>query len=595
MEIETKQTVFSFIKSEITNYQTLPVTVCEGYEWSMYKHNKLTVLYKNSQFETVGPDRPFKNIGRPIMNLHYRAEGFDLKDIVLYVNEEKNYHKSFLIKKFHENWARENGMDSFIDEMVETYVDFGGVLVKKGKKIPEVVPWQTIAFCDQTDILSGPICIRHYYSPDKLKEKESVGWGDAKNGATVSIEDLITLSKAYKQSEETNKQSLTPGQQIEVFELHGVLPDYWLEKDGYEGKKGEYTRQMQIIGFYTKEDGDKEYVCLYKGREEDPFKFLKRDPIFGRALGCGGLEELFEPQVWINYDMIRITEMLDAASKMLLQTDDPSFKQKKNVKGLDNLSVLTMEEGKRLDMVPLTPPNIRLFETSVKEWEDHARVTGAANEAIMGEQPPAGTPFKLQDLITAEGHSLHEYRKGKLATFLDEIYRDWSMFDISKELLKGKNFMVDLDLEEMQEIVEKVAVNMTYKTNKERVLSGKDILPEEQLKEDIKKGFMKSSKKFIEILKDEFKDVPVTVKTNIAGKQKYLANITDKMTNVFRAIVQNPNILANPAMAKLFNQIVESSGLSPIDFSGFREIPQASPPGQPTQRQPGANLSTINA
>ncbi|KKL13537.1 hypothetical protein LCGC14_2524790, partial [marine sediment metagenome] len=168
MEVITRQGVFNYITSEEANYQTLPINVSEGYDWNMAQHIKLSLLYKMSQYETgKTDDKPFKNIIRPILNLQYRAEGFDVKDIVLFVNSAKEYYKSFLVKKYHEKWARENEIDTFIDDMVESYVDFGGALIKNiNDKKPEVVPMQRLAFCDQTDIMSGPICEKHYYSPD---------------------------------------------------------------------------------------------------------------------------------------------------------------------------------------------------------------------------------------------------------------------------------------------------------------------------------------------------------------------------------------------------------------------------------------------
>src|SRR3990167_10290066 len=123
--------IYDLIKSEETAYQTLPVSVVENYEWNMFKHIKTTALYKNSQYLSGKDDnKPFKNIIRPILNLAYRAEGFDVKDIQLFINDVKNYFKSFLIRKFHEKWARENNIDTFIDKMVESYVDFVGALIK---------------------------------------------------------------------------------------------------------------------------------------------------------------------------------------------------------------------------------------------------------------------------------------------------------------------------------------------------------------------------------------------------------------------------------------------------------------------------------
>jgi hypothetical protein len=591
-----RQTVFDFITSEINNYQTLPVKVSENYEWSMFEHIKLTVLYKNSRFNTGNSDdKPFKNIIRPILNLQYRAEGFDVKDIVLYVNDDKNYFKSFLIKKFHEKWAREVGMDTYIDDLVETYVDFGGALSKRVKgRSPEIIPWQTIAFCDQTDILAGPICIKHSLSPDELNEMESSGWGDKKNGAEISLDDLIELSKSYKTSEK-KQQIGTPGRYIEVYELHGVLPDVWLEKDGYEGEWGKFTRQLQIVAFYQKEDGKKEAFCLYKGREKNPFKFISRDKIFGRALGMGGAEELFEAQVWTNYDMIRTKDLLDAASKIIFKTTDDGFAKRNKLSNLENLEILKLGDGKDIAQIDTTPRNINLFNNSVAQWEVHARTTGAAQESISGEESKSGIPFKSVELQAMESHSLHEYRKGKLATHLDEIYKDWNIPDIVSEINQGQKFLADLDLDELQSVADSISKNQAEKILKEKVLNGETIHEgeREMLKEKIKKEFMGGgNKKFIELLEDELKDAPVDVAINIVGKQKYLSQMTDKLVNVFRQIFASPQILSNPVMAKLFNQILESAGLSPMDFYSMPQQPIQLPAG-PVAPQMEKELSPV--
>ena len=582
---EIKQDIFSYIKTEEANYQSLPIQISEGYEWSMFKHIKLTLLYKASKFETGNTDnKPFRNIMRPILNLQYRAEGFDVKDIVLFVNSAKNYYKSFLVRKYHDKWARDNSIDTFIDDMVESYVDFGGALLKNvNDKKPEVVPLQRIAFCDQTDILSGPICERHAYSPDQLKEMEKQGWGDEKKGATIGIDELITLSKGYKQDNQTGKKSKTPGRYIEIYELHGMFPEWWLDKNNSD----KFIRQLHIVAFYQKEGGEKQGVCLYKGREKELiYKFIARDKIYGRALGFGGAEEMFESQVWVNYDIIRIKDMLDAASKVIFQTADRTFAKRNKLKNLDNLEILTTEDGKTVSQINTTPVNIRLFENSIVEWEDSARTIGAATESIMGEQPKSGTPFKLQELVTAESHSLHEYRKGKLATFLDEVYRDWIIPYIAKEINQGQEFIAELDLEEMQGIADSIVTNEANKIIKEKILNGELVEKEEieKYKQQVRDNFRKGGdKKFIKILEKEMEDTPIDVFVSIVGKQKYLAQITDKLVNVFRQIIASPTILDDPRMGKIFNQILEASGLSPIDFyqSPKQQIQQPAMPVAP--------------
>jgi len=576
-QTETMQDVFSYIVSEEKAYQ-LPVTIFEGYEWSMAKHIKLSLLYPLSQFESGNPDdRPFAQIIQPILNLQHRSEGFDVKDILIYVDNFKEYYKSFLIKKYHDKWVRENSLDNVIDDSVESYCDMGLSLIKdSGGETPESVPLQRLAFCDQTDILSGPICEKHNFAPDQLKEMEKNNWGNEKYGANVTIDELITLSGSFKNIKSINTTAKTPGKYVEVYELHGMFPEWWLK--GEEGTDNKYTRQLHIVAFYQKSGGEKKGLCLFKGPEEELIYTLeKRTPkVYGRAVGVGGAEELFEPQVWTNYDAIRMKELLDAGSKIIFQTADESFKTKNNLKNLDNMSVLTHDANMPLTQVDTTPRNIRLFENSIMEWDNRAKTIASAQEAIMGKSPSAGTPFKLQELITAEAHGMHEYRKGKMATFWESIYRKSIIPKIVKEINEGEEFLEELDLDEMQSIADAIAKNQAEKILKEKVLNGGTIEEGEReaLKEKIKNGFMGSgNKKLIEIIKDELKNAPVDVKINIAGKQKDIAGVTDKLVNVLRFMLQtyDPNtktftVFNDQRMMKLFKNIIEYSGLSPMDF-----------------------------
>lgn len=129
---------------------------------------------------------------------------------------------------------------------------------------------------------------------------------------------------------------------------------------------------------------------------------------------------------------------------------------------------------------------------------------------------------------------------------------------------------------------------------KDRILNEKDITQEEidQFGQEVRNDFMKSNKKFIEILKDELKNLPIKVKVNIKNKQKSLAMMTDKMTNVIRFVFSTYNpqtqtfaVLQDPQMAKLFNQILEYSGLSPIDYgaNSTQPITQPQQPQMPNE------------
>jgi len=563
-----QDTIYKYIQDEISAYQTTPVNVIEGYDWNMYEHIRRTTLYLNSRYSTGADDgsRPFKNIVLPIMNLHYRAEGFDVKDIELYVNNARNYFKSFLLRKYHDKWANENEIDTFIDDLVESYCAYGGAFIKNvGDVKPEVVPLQRIAFCDQTDFLSGVKCEKHQYTPSQLKEMK--GWGEESNGANVTIDGLIEISKNQRgtKKDKNGMEVRTPGRYIEIYEVHGPLPNLYLDDDT-DG----YSDQMHIVSLLTDENGNKKGLTLFRKRERtSPYDAILRDKIFGRALGRGGVEELFDPQVWTNTDVQLLSGMLSVASKVVFKTTDNQFAKRNKIAGVENGTVLYVADSKDVTQLNTTPMNATLFERSIAQWEDTAKMIGAANESILGESPASGTPFKLQELVTAESHSTHEYRKGKIATGLVRIYRKWIIPHLAKKIAEGETFLADLDQNEMQAIIENVVTNEANKEIKERILSGELITEEEvlTLKEKIRMNFAKGGKRrFLKIMKDEFKDAPISVMINIVGKQKYLPQMVDKLVNVFRQIISTPQILDDPRMAKTLNEILEYSGLSPIDF-----------------------------
>lgn len=610
--MQKQNTVYDYIVAEENNY-LLPIQVIDSWEWSMKEHISTAIRYKNSTYKN-GKDenKPFKNIILAILRVQYRAEGFDVKDIELFVDEAKNYYKSFLLRKYHEKWAREHDLDTFIDDMVESYCDYGGTLVKKiNKAVPEVVPMQSIAFCDQTDILSGPIGIKHFFSSDQLKEMEKAGWGDKANGANVTVDELITLANNEQDKVKDKVQgqtSHTPGKYIEVYEVHGIMPKKYLD-DGNDYEETEYANQIQIVAYYTdtKKGQRKGSTLFAKEEKESPFKLILRDKIFGRALGLGGVEELEEAQVWTNFATIREKELLDSASKTVHYTDDEGFEERNVLTDLDNGEVIKIGEGRKISQLDTTPKSSGIFDNSEAKWEVQARSTGAAQEAIMGDQPPSGTPFKSVEFQAAESHSLHEYRKGKIATFLDEIYRDWIIPYIAKEITKEQGFLAELDLAEMQDIKEMVAITTANKLINKRRLAGVSISTEEveALKEKTRADFTKGgSKKFIKILKGEMSDAAVSVRTNIVGKQEYLSRRVDKLVNIFRQIMVNPQFLQIPALAKTFNSILEGSGMSPIDFSELKlpppqqQLPQQEAPQPPSPEEsqlpnPAAGLPQI--
>jgi hypothetical protein len=591
MDAETntnRLTVYDYIIQEETAYKTMKVPIVDGYDFGMYEHIQKTILYKNSKFSTGADDgsRPFKNIIRPILNVAYQSENIEVKDIQPFVDDAEDYYLSFLVKKFHDGWAIRNDIDVFLDDLVESYVDFGGVLAwKANQSRPVITPWSRIAFCDQTDILSAPICEKFSYSPSELSDQPF---------DKDKIDEALTMFEAERTVNLSTgtKKARTPGRFITVYRVHGQLPTWWLE-DKYENNEvytsfnnaDPYTLQTQYITYYEDDKGGKHGICLFKTREKNlRYKFKARDKIFGRALGFGGVEELFEAQVWTNYSIIQVKEMLDVASLVLLQTADPAYATRNKISDLQKGTILVHEPNSPLEPVDTQPINLPLFEKSAEDWEEHARVTGAATDPQLGIEPSSGTPFRLQDLVLNTGKDLHRYRQGQIASFISELYRDWIFDYLITDMKKGDRWLSELSLDEMQQLADTVSTNMANEKMNELVIQKGKIISQadyDTYKKAVSASFMKGgNKKFLELATNEVNEIPIEVHVNVAGKQKDLNSLTDKLTNIFRQVIANPAVLQNPAIAKIFNQLLEGAGLSAVDFSGL-ETPSGNPQPNP--------------
>lgn len=598
--METRN-VYEFINSEETNFAVIRVPLTRNKDWNFKEHVERCTAVSNGWYFSGKNDgkRPYDDIVTPIINVAFRSEGFDVKDIVPFVNDADNYYKSFLIKKFHPKWARDNELDTFIDDVVETSVIYDLVLVKNVNNVrPEVVDLKTIAFCDQTDVMAGPICIRHYYTPAEMLAFKGK-WNDKSIDAAIALSlNEIEVSTAGDQKVKT------PGKYVEVYELRGNLPDRWLNKDSTEDT---YSSQMHLVCYYNDKDGVKQGITLYEGADKplsDNFKALKIDRVRskGRACGRSVVESLFEPQVWNNYSAIKLKNLLDSALNVFITDSDELGNQK--LSELKPNTILKEEKGGNTRLLASPLQNITAFTNQQAKLTNDARIIGSASDAQLGVNPASGTPFALQNLVVQQGQGLHEYRQGKIATFFaDVLYRDWILQYLVDEMDGGKKFNEEMSLDELHEIAETIATNQTEKKKLDMILNG-DIVTQEiadtiksNIKNDIIKGKTKmyqGGRGFFEVIKGELKGLPMSVFLNIAGKQRQMAQNADKLSNLITNILKAPGAVAQvPGLAKLYNELIEESGFSPIDFTAIatapvqnNQNPQQQAPQQVKQPQP---------
>jgi hypothetical protein len=588
--------IFSFITTQENDYKTQEIRLGDNWSWNMRDHLQLIYHLRNSQFYTGDNNwmRPMKNIMEPIIELANWTEDIELKDVAFFIEGTEDRVLSFLIKKYHDEvYSRENNLEDFIDQITESDNTYGGVLLqdtKKGK--PETPSLMNIAFCDQTDILGGPLGLKFFFSPDSLRKMSKKGWGQESNGATISLDDLIVLASEDKETVEDQMKNKTPGKVIEVYVVKGNLPEHYL-LDNDEVDK--WYGQVQVVAFYTGKDKKRQGVILYrKPEKETTLKFFTAAPVENRGLGRGVGEKMLQSQVWTNWLAIHKHKFYEAASKVPIVTDDESFTNKNQIQDMDNLEVATVAQGSMIrTLETASPANVQMLMGGINEWMEHAQFSGAAQDSLLGVAPVSGTTFKGQERTVAQGRGSHDRKRGKRAKFIEEVYRDWIIPQIVREITKGREFLATLSAEELTWVSEQLATNYANQTIKDVIINGGVVTPQQQqeLMTLFKTDFAKrGNRKMLEILKKDFEGIEVRMGINVANKQKNLADLSDKILSLFQFAFSNPQgfqqAMQIPALAKSFNDIMEYSGLNQSDFLSLMQAPVQSPQTDIQQAQP---------
>jgi hypothetical protein len=576
-------TVFDYIKQEETAYQTQEVQITDQWKWNMFKHIERSTNMLNSIFWKGSNDdfeRPYMQIVLEPMNLQKALLDYDVKDVEIYA-KGKHYGKSYAIRKRHEDWAAEVGLEDFFDDIVDSFTDYGGALVKKtkrdGKMTVEVVPLQRLAFCDQTDIMGGPKCEKHQFSPDQLREFD---------GTWENIDEAIALSSQFKTDEHGTPNSKTPGRYIEVYELHGMLPESFLDENGDPQK---FSRQMHIVTYYKDENGQDKGLTLFAGPEaEECYDFVARDDVYGRALGRGGIEEIYHPQIWANWGEAQVKSILEMAGKMLFQTADQNLSATNVIKQMKSGQVIKHATDKPLSQLSNNPENMVAFENAITKWDERAKRISAAYDTVSGANPQPGMPFQLGALLSQQGQGTHKKRRKILGKFTRRLYRNWFIPQLLKEMQEPKIIRATLSSEELQRILEEEAHTKATDEAKDYMLGdmakpGSPVLSPLQFDGLKQKHRRKVHENAVQIeytdaFAKEMKDVEADADVTITGENKNLPALVAQRSSVFMAVAQNPAILQDKALRSLFNEMLEYAGLSPIDI----DMPDQPAQGTPT-------------
>ena len=470
--------IFSFIRDAQRSYESDFISVVEGYEYNQLDTIQRITLYWASKYIDGDHDEilgklPFDNVVIGAVEKEAQATDFDTKDIQIrpVSSSAKDRWKAKLATKALNVHLEKVKFAKTLNQICHTRALYGGVLVKNTEDGTKVVPWQNV-ITDQSDIGSGIVVERHYYTPAELKAKK--GWDN--------IDEAISQAREYRSTDmdDNTKLSETFGELIEVWEVHGVLPKtIW----DYEAEPNEYERRMMVVvganWNETNADGDtiENGIILYNEPEkESPYKYQARNPIPGRALGVGVVESLFETQTWHNFTLAEQFRTMSIAGKPFFDSDNP--KMAANLFKLPHGTVLKRSpEHSPTTLVNTMPSALPMYDRLRAEMRATGNEIVGQFDAVTGKSN-VNKPLGVVAIENIEGHSRFEQEREEIGELIEEIIRDWELPRAIKAAKKEGFLYANFSPKELIDIDEIIVNKELVRFAVDASLSGTVLTPE---------------------------------------------------------------------------------------------------------------------
>lgn len=431
------------IEREITQYLTEVVNVGQTYDYSQYKLVRRISLfeshtYPTGKFDTQGNykfwyDGIYSRIVNEVKNID-----FDTKDIKVYSDRQTAPQKDdlpILITNLRlKEYLRETGQADEINSAIEEGSGWGNIVWKKVKKSYERVDLKNFYVINQTarELCETPVIERHQFSQSDLR---------AKSGSWDNVKEVLEACKSdtFKtEIQSTAKDTTVP--YYDIYERNGevCLKDL-KEVKGQTPSDGDEDKYVfaKVIGAGTKGTAagvQIEFIMFaeeMKGKtNEDIYKEFHRSRYEGVWWRKGMYELLFDDQVRLNQIGNQIARGLEYASKVVLRSKDRLIIQ--NINGdMNSGDIIKSDDIAQVDMI------FHGFSQLVEEWnviQQHMNDLANSSPIVTGEGMPQRMPFQVAALLNQNSNKLFDYIRQKLAIPFTEIFEEWIVPELVKNL-----------------------------------------------------------------------------------------------------------------------------------------------------------------
>ncbi len=627
-------TIFSILRRQEQQFIYGTTTMGKYVQWSMHDTIETIDAYLNSKHksgskDSIGREKPFFNIVSAVANIWFRSTDIDRKNIKFFSSDSSSVLLAFVASVLLHNWMRKERFGVFLNEWGRALAKYGSAVSKwvekDGKLHVHVVAWNRL-IVDSVDFDASPKIEKFYLTPDQLIRAATPG-DEKYQGYNLDQAKALIQAQTSRRTLDKQRQDTMQGPEgfIELYEIHGAMPDSFLDDnnetpDGDEPTK--YTQQMHVVS-YVEEKTD-EYIdfSLYKAEEKsDPYRIdhlIRED---GRTLAIGAVEYLFDAQWMANHTMKNWKDQLDIASRLIFQTADQNFVNRNVLSAIESGDILIHQKEMPLELVPNAGHDVTNLEAFWAQWKSVTEDITSTPPALRGQLGGGRQAAALQSMLAQQAGSLFELMTENKGLAIEDMMREHVIPHIKKQLNHGDEIQAILDDAAVSQIdsmyLPSAAAKRFNKRTIDNVLNKKHSLanPAPQFnpqaeQQDIKTQlaslgntrFFKPDevgsqtwKKLLEYF--DWDNIIV----DVTGEDIDSKEVMQTLSMVLQTVAGNPAILQEPNAKMLFSKILTATGIvSPLEVSAASSQPApaaAAPqqvPGKPqppqTPRIGGSNL-----
>ena len=555
------------IEKEIDSYLTKDVEISDGVKFSQPKLVKRISLFQNQVFKGGKLDsqknyKYYSDIITPRVNSEIKNIDFDTKDIAIYSEASLADKLAVILSNLYlKDWLKDNKKGEEINDSVENFSSIGNVVWKKIKGGYEELDLKNFYVLNQSakTLDDSDVIERRLLTQSDLR---------AKNGVWKNVNEVIENcgNKFFSAAEKSEEfESTTPF--YEIYERNGEVSekDLFEAQDKQGGDKNKYLLAKIIIAGLKKGEKGNKYILFAEEIDKKPYKEAHRGKYEGRWFRKGLFEVLFDCQTRANEISNQLARGLEWASKTIFRSKDKLIIQNA-LTDLRNGDIVKSDELAQIEI------RMQGFDQLVADWNRNIEIANSlANsyEVVSGENLPAGTPFRLGSMMNQNANKLFDFLREKLALAMEDLFNDWILPDMMKELRSEKILELTGDKKYLDEYYKMVATAWYIKNllimpphSKEQ---GEDLI-------DLKiEELKKSDKNRIEIEKGFWDGFKPRAKVIITGES---VNLMAELETLFSFIQLETDPVRRSALIEL---ALSKKG---VDITGLPKTEQ-----QPVQQQ----------